>query len=155
MRKLKPMAFGSLVLLAFVVGVAFQNCSAGFSFDQAVESSITKLDRDTSFDYPYSSKPDFYTHLALYRHASEIESLSEFTIIGAAAYIDDPTQTVSYTVTVKSEDGAVLCPTQSGSLIAGVSAIEFDCTAPVTDQNAKVLLSVAAAGKTATLERSY
>lgn len=137
--------FGATVLLT-----AFQNC--GSNSDTA---AVDTEEMASFFAYGYSEKPDFFTTINLLKPAGAVANLNSFKFFGTVAYPDNPLLAITYQVKVLTTSGAVMCPTQSGTLIAGLSYVEFDCVSAVTSARALVEFRVSANRKTQTFKQIY
>lgn len=140
-----------LILSLTGVALIFQNCSAPKHEDA---SSMAVTQEADFFEYPYAAKTDFYVDMRLYK-SGNTPGLSEFVFAGSVTYPADLSAVRTYSVRIRSLDNAVLCPVQTGTLPAGVTAITFNCVSAVQSNSAKLEITVTAAGKTQVFSRLY
>lgn len=142
-------ATGTLVMIT-----SFQNCSAP---DHGGEVLLSGFDLKGFMEYPYTTKPEFFGDITLLKPTAQASNLASFKFLGNVTYLANRNAAISYTVTVKTLSGTVLCPTQTGSLAANskITLIEFDCVTTNQSRDAKVDLVVVAAGKTQTFSEVY
>jgi hypothetical protein len=138
-----------LASLALVLVSGFQNC-AEYPADHADGNSEQEF-----FNYPYKSAPKFYASIQLYKPSEAIPDLTQFRFIGTVAYVADGTAPISYEVKIRNADGVIICPTQTGTLAAGVTSITFDCASAVPPDFLRAQLMVSANGESEIFQQAY
>ena len=142
----------SIFILASVTSatLTFQNCGRSDLQFEDLES----IELASFFSYPYSSAPQFYTDVFLFRPQSS-NSLNQFKFLGVVTYPAQNTTDVQYEVKVQDSSNQTLCPTQTGTLKNGISSIEFDCitSRPATEVN--IHMTVSALGFQQVVDKKY
>src|SRR5690606_1060754 len=76
------------------------------------------------FDYPYTSKPSAYGEFYIFRpKTADPSGLYTYEVIGSVAPADNSTDPINYIMTIKNQNGATICPTQTGT----DRSIRFSC----------------------------
>lgn len=136
---------------AFTIAIGFQNCGQMSASSEMSSEELNDPMTLTDIGYPYALKPAFYHSVALYKLGTQVERLSEFKFFGTLAAYADVAE-INYEVRIRNESGVLICPTRSGTLRAGNSAIEFDCVSGTVAQEARIEIKAKAGDVEATIE---
>lgn len=153
MKMIKWMQFS---IAGLIVAVSFQNCGSSDMIFEDVQLSEQKA----FFDYPYESSPTFYSDILIMQAEGATDQLLNFSFVGTAAYVPDPSASINYTVDITDPDrdpaDNLLCPSASGTLSAGSSAIEpATCTTSRTFSRMKVVLTLTSGSDSTSMEKIY
>ncbi len=125
------------VAMLCLATLVFQNCGAP-TYKNVGDPSLAGFD----LAYPYSAKPQFYVDAQVLYKKMEGVDIREFKVF---VNIGDPKSTreeVSYQVDVQDSKGEVLCPSHSGVILPGQSAILFDCVSAYIASQVRVIVSL-------------
>lgn len=122
-----------MVLPLLMVALTFQNCA------KIGNADFTASFRDPNapfFNYPYSEKPEMYSHFQLMR-LEKTAGLRKWRFFGAITSADDGVP-VSYTLKLYSGDGQLLCPTRTDDFAGGAGSVDFECDSALDPQTTRL-----------------
>lgn len=146
--KRKSAILGAVLAVGAGITLSFQACGE--------PERVRFLDHEAAFfNYRYKAAPKFYAEILLYRDASQVEGLSEFKFVGAAAHATDSAKHIEYRVRITTPDEDIVCPTRTGTFAPGESTIEFDCSSQVQTDRLRVELYLKAGSDEETVVKNY
>lgn len=137
-----------MILPLVLVALAFQNCSI------VGESSFTSSYTDPNaafFNYPYTEKPEFYSHYQLMR-LEKVSGLRKWRFYGAIS-ASEAGMPIDYELQLLSKDGDILCPRQTATLASGTGTVDFECSSPHDPLDTKLVWRITINGRDTELVR--
>lgn len=134
-----------------LIALSFQNCSL-MSGDATLTSSYKDPNAEF-FKYPYTAKPEFYSHYQLMRLEKDSTTMLRKWRFYGAISAGDPGTAIVYNLKLMSKTGQLLCPTQDATLATGTGTVDFECSTSLDPLETKLVWRITINGQDVELIR--